>query len=134
MIMLSTTILMYQIIDRFFCFLKKKWILKEENMRLENNLFPTVSKKVPLKVLLSVSSDFLQEKKKLQIIPSDKNVNKSDWGTSTPFGKLCLTILQKLTDEWMDGKLMVPGLGGMKDSSVQPGQWYELANIHLILK
>ena len=65
MIMLSTTILMYQIIDRFFCFLKKKWILKEENMRLENNLFPTVSKKVPLKVLLSVSSDFLQEKKKV---------------------------------------------------------------------
>ena len=47
-------------------------------MRLENNLFPTVSKKVPLKVLLSVSSDFLQEKKKLQIIPCDKNVNKSD--------------------------------------------------------
>lgn len=48
-------------------------------MRLENNLFPTVSKKVPLKFLLSVSSDFFQKKKKkLQIIPYDKNVNKSD--------------------------------------------------------
>lgn len=86
-----------------FLFFKKKWLLKEDNMRLENNLFPTVSKKVPLKFLLSVSSDF--RKKKLQIIPYDKNVNKSDWGTSMPFGKLCLTILQKLTDEWMYGKI-----------------------------
>ena len=38
-----------------------------------------------------------------------------------------------LMNGWME-KLMVPGLGGMKDSSVQAGQWYELANIHLILK
>ena len=45
-------------------------------MRLENNI-PN-SKKIPLKLLLSVSSDFSQKKKKLQIIPCDKNVNKSD--------------------------------------------------------